>query len=198
MEFLKRPWRGEEKLWKVFWLYGVVGGILINLVVGLALGEGIIGLLVQLPFTIWIMVSEWRCAWNAGAKFWGYIVRVLVILSVIGYLFMMVAVTGLMALGGALSSFKVNGAPTTSSPVTPSAPSAPNALPVSPAEAPPATAAPTTSNAAPAVAAPTASPAQAACEKRMADYAIANHGDPKAYIAQNQAWLQQCIASGGK
>lgn len=256
MGFIKRAWKGEEKLWKVFWLYGVVGGFLLNFVVGLAIGKGMVGFLVQLPYAIWIMVSEWRCAWNASAKFWGVIVRILVVFGVIGYILLAVMTAGLFAIfgvGGAsamggmqacaetmaeqakasgqepkeymkqhdkemqaclakamgISADKFGGAavPQAASvsaaapvvapvsgnaPVAPAAPTAPVAAPAAPmAGAVPVT--PASGNV------PAVAPAPAAyanpCEQKMAEYAIANHADPKAYITQNQAYLTQCMAT---
>lgn len=80
MELIKRAWNGEEKLWKVFWLYNVLGGIVISFLVSLV---PIIGILLCIIYFVWNTVSLWRCAWNASIKLWGYILRVLIIFCVL-------------------------------------------------------------------------------------------------------------------
>ena len=86
MNIIKKCWRGEEKLWKVFWLYGV----LLKIVVRLALAgvaaispviAGILGiavLLLAIPYIVWSLVSTWRCAFNVRQEFWGYMARIYV------------------------------------------------------------------------------------------------------------------------
>ena len=95
---IKRCWHGREKLWIVFWAYGVfgTGGILagclamifIGLQVGLVVAPqdthgGYIGSLVgmalgaamALPYLIWMTVSLYRCAPNCETKIWGRLVQ---------------------------------------------------------------------------------------------------------------------------
>lgn len=103
MGFMKRAWRGEERLWRVFWL----GAALFNLCWAIltlllctalffgfkkALGlpvainaAGIVYLLMTLSFQIWSWVAQWRCAWNVDWRAWGVIVRILVVLGVISF-----------------------------------------------------------------------------------------------------------------
>lgn len=189
--FIGRAWRGEEKLWKVFWLYGVVGGIVLQTLITVLAGVGgmflaIPGLILMLAFAVWNIVSVWRCAWNAKAKVWGYIVRVLCVLSGLSYVSTLLAVGGMMFVGSAVKSGAVN--------ITPAAVTAPAVPGNAPSPAPAApVAAPMPPMAAPAAPAPAYSP----CEKQMADFALANGVDPKTYIAQNQAWLAQCNQAGG-
>lgn len=101
MGFVKRAWKGETKLWIVFWLFGVavttVGFIAFGLLMGILLGVlsmtgaplivvkvlGILVIIIPVIYYIWNAVSLWRCAWNAKLKIWGYIVRVLVVLGVV-------------------------------------------------------------------------------------------------------------------
>ncbi len=91
-DFIRRYWRAEARLWKVFWLYGVLGATAVGYVVGLVkgvvpsfpmwIGAGLIfwGLAVvgSVAYQVWAYVSIWRCAFNAGWKGWGVIARVLV------------------------------------------------------------------------------------------------------------------------
>lgn len=86
MSGIRSAWKGEEKLWKVFWLYNFLAGIFIGFVLG-AIPDGTalftVVAIAALAWVIWATVSIWRCAFNAGWKGWGYIVRVLVVLSLI-------------------------------------------------------------------------------------------------------------------
>jgi len=81
-------WKGNERLWKVFWIY--------NWLVGTAVGIGVEAASNSLPMSaflvvavliliwaVWVTVSLWRCAFNASWRGWGYIVRAVVGLAVI-------------------------------------------------------------------------------------------------------------------
>jgi hypothetical protein len=79
-----RAWRGEEPLWKVFWVYGVVtSGVLIAFyaiafyVDRIALRQAL--LLCFAPYTAWILVSVWRCANNTNEKLWSLLARLLTV-----------------------------------------------------------------------------------------------------------------------
>ncbi len=72
-----RAWRGEEPLWKVFWVYGVLVSIALALFYLLAMDEKRIivqqALLIALAgHTVWILVAIWRCAANSP---WGSLAR---------------------------------------------------------------------------------------------------------------------------
>ena len=208
----------------VFWVYGIVGGILLQILMGLLVGiGGFVGVglaaLLLIPYGIWSCVSNWRCAWNAGAKIWGIIVRVLVVISIPGYLFAVVGLFGAAALGGAATMAvpaapietpameqPMSVAPAPMAPETPmsvvpmgspgdsmAAPAAPVAPMATMGSSDPAAPAPLAPVAAPAAPAP--APAIDACEQRMTDFAVQNKADPKAYIAQNQTYLAQCRAA---
>ncbi len=98
----KRCWRGQEPLWKVFWGWFFFGhGIILGCSVGFmvlamvfgfvtsprSLDAGIAGMaagavllvLAVVPYGVWSAVSVWRCANNCINKFWGYLVRLVVI-----------------------------------------------------------------------------------------------------------------------
>lgn len=74
-----RAWRGEAPLARVFWVYGVcVSSVLVLLYVP-ALYENRLGvqqvmLFVLAGYTVWILVSVWRCAASARS-FWGVLAQ---------------------------------------------------------------------------------------------------------------------------
>ncbi|MCP5362049.1 MAG: hypothetical protein H6908_05395 [Hyphomicrobiales bacterium] len=89
---LSRAWNGQERLWKVFWIYGVVVGLVIGFLAGILVltlfgAEYVPGRIINfviLPYKIWIWVALWRCAFNTNWKILGYVVRVMIALDVIG------------------------------------------------------------------------------------------------------------------
>ena len=75
---------GQGPLWRVFWLWGVVGSwILFALFYAALQTMGITWLLVvvsgiiMLPFTAWILTSVWMCARNVNNPGWGDAARFL-------------------------------------------------------------------------------------------------------------------------
>lgn len=85
MDFLKRPWKGESKLWLVFWVYGIAFSIAFKLAsfVILVAQPAIWPVIVAfaLVYTLWWYVSLWRCAFNTRWKFFGYLARIWVIVA---------------------------------------------------------------------------------------------------------------------
>lgn len=84
--FLVRYWRGEAPLWKAFWLYGVlasnVGVALVawGLVSGRIDEHGLTGLVMLLIlYTVWVLVSIWRCAGNARTEYYAILARALTV-----------------------------------------------------------------------------------------------------------------------
>ncbi|WEX08589.1 hypothetical protein [Chelativorans sp. AA-79] len=74
-----RAWHGAEPLGKVFWGYGVSASAIFVFLHVLAIHEGRLVAQQLLLFgfagyTIWILVSVWRCATNAH-PFWGLLAR---------------------------------------------------------------------------------------------------------------------------
>lgn len=110
MSFIGRSWKGEEPLWKVFWLYGVLLGIVVNILVeiikDMQLGQwvtlGALGFR-YLVYGIWLIVSQWRCAFNANWSIWGYIIRTLLFIGVCSYIFVM----GSILMGASVAGFDV-------------------------------------------------------------------------------------------
>ncbi len=100
MGFIKRSWRGEEKLSRVFWLYYVLGEFILFLFLFLivfliskvvtSVPPFLIFLIYVIPglgYFIWIFVSLWRCAFNSNWKGWGYFIRtweVTIVISLFG------------------------------------------------------------------------------------------------------------------
>jgi ABC-type sugar transport system permease subunit len=92
-------WRGHGSLWKVYWLYGVLGSNLLALILLLLMQRGAIGsvwfqlvLLLLAAYTVWIVVSVWRCAFNVEKPMYGHMARALTVawainaLLVLGFL----------------------------------------------------------------------------------------------------------------
>lgn len=70
-----RAWRGEEPLWKVFWVYGVATSVMIVALYAVTFYDGRIALrqvllLCLAAYTAWVLVSVWRCARNTKNIFW--------------------------------------------------------------------------------------------------------------------------------
>jgi hypothetical protein len=71
-------WRGEGPLWRLYWIYGVLlstlGGTLILVAVRYRLVSSWIVLalvVLGLAYTLWVLVSVWRCAFNTGRAPYG-------------------------------------------------------------------------------------------------------------------------------
>jgi hypothetical protein len=90
MRWLKLAWHGEERLWKVLWVYGVAVscvGFFAALAVemGIAMSTGVVGapsestwflvydswLALSSCYWVWIIVSLWRCAFNLKQRLLG-------------------------------------------------------------------------------------------------------------------------------
>ncbi len=96
--FWARYWRGQGRLVIAFWIIGVIGAIVLNVVqqvmiaLGLMLyyfekaGASTVTPLIYAAFGLWIVyaiyasVSIWRCAFNTSWPAWGYLARGCVIL----------------------------------------------------------------------------------------------------------------------
>ena len=86
MSVVRYYWRGEGPLWKVYWLYGVLGstvlaGILLALMQRGALGSIWFQLVLLLlaAYTVWIVVAVWRCAFNVEKPLYGHMARALTV-----------------------------------------------------------------------------------------------------------------------
>ena len=86
--FILNYWSGKEKLWKAFWLIGIVGRIfvaffivifsLIGKSIGLTWSVAILSVLFVLIYIILAFVSIWRCAFNTQNNNWGYVARIFI------------------------------------------------------------------------------------------------------------------------
>lgn len=75
---------GHAPLWKAFWLWGVLlSWILFAVFAGLASMTGVnwglfaLATIVMMPYTAWILVAVWQCAFNTDNDLWGYLARFL-------------------------------------------------------------------------------------------------------------------------
>lgn len=102
MQWIKRAWRGEERLWKVFWVYGILAGYALDAVTMLGFVMliphvhlmpwhapvwlyvlGAVWTIFLWCFSIWTAVALWKCSFNSGRRYWGYAARVAYVLSVV-------------------------------------------------------------------------------------------------------------------
>ena len=82
--FFYSSWRGEQPLWKAYWLnftaiplfLGFIGDIVPDTWVTV-----IAYLIVVAIVYVWALVSVWRCAQNASRPIWGVLARGIVIIS---------------------------------------------------------------------------------------------------------------------
>ena len=92
-------WEGRGPLWKVYWLYGVLGSVVLALILLFLIQRGAIDsvwfqlvLLLLAAYTVWILVSVWRCAFNVENPMYGHMARALTVawainaLLVLGFL----------------------------------------------------------------------------------------------------------------
>jgi hypothetical protein len=91
-------WQGRERLWKVFWLYNLLGSNLLFIIMGslltamehkrvdevILIPMGVLFATIAFAVFIWLSVSLWRCSSNVKWKGWGVIVCMLVIMGWLG------------------------------------------------------------------------------------------------------------------
>lgn len=86
---IRGAWKGEERLWIVFWVYFWLIGIVVSVGSGFLADAGLLAELVAgvlgAAWLVWIAVSQWRCSSNTSWRGWGYVVRVLVVFSVVAW-----------------------------------------------------------------------------------------------------------------
>lgn len=108
--YIKRCWKGEEKLWKVFWIWNILVGILLSFIVqvtflvtvfpvaitvsvnesfeGVTLPKlllcllGIFLFLLSIVYDVWALVSLWRSAFNCSKKIFGYLARLWIVVVI--------------------------------------------------------------------------------------------------------------------
>ncbi len=79
-----QAWRGQQPLWKVFWIYGVATSLVLVLfyVLGFYLDRVALRQVLLLCFalyTTWILISVWACANNTSKPIWGLFARFLTV-----------------------------------------------------------------------------------------------------------------------
>lgn len=183
MDALKQAWRGEERLKKVFLIYGVAGNIAVSLLAyetdkHLWTMIGKIVYVLAFAYFVFSAVALWRCAFNTERPTAGRVVRILVLcVAVLQIFFLFFNVF-----------IKQHHTVRTHVPVHKSRISE-QLAPLSdtdthvPASVMPATITPPTPQ----------EKYKASCEQNLADNAIKNGVDPKQYVAQNQAYVNQCV-----
>lgn len=77
---ITRYWHGGGPLWRIYWLYGVLGSIVLATILGVALmAEAVAVQQVMLPillaYTVWIVVAVWRCAPNTRKELYTHLAR---------------------------------------------------------------------------------------------------------------------------
>jgi len=96
VNFFRKAWRGEERLWKVWWFVGAPLGIL-NAAVSIWLNEAsetnsgmsslfplIAWLILVAAYFAWCHMALW-CAKNVEIKAWEYLAKFLIIMGLIRY-----------------------------------------------------------------------------------------------------------------
>jgi hypothetical protein len=99
-DFVIRAWTGRERLWKVYWIYGALASVGLVFVLRMLLAVGMPQFLmfaIVAPYQVWLVVSAWRCAFNADWRGWGYIARFLTVAGVAVTILGLAAVTTLGA-----------------------------------------------------------------------------------------------------
>jgi hypothetical protein len=85
--FLKEPLQGKTSLSKVFWLYGLLGSILVS-ALGLALDTGNelvmrIYTVLSLLFSVYVTVATYQCASNCRSKILARLARISAVISLV-------------------------------------------------------------------------------------------------------------------
>jgi hypothetical protein len=93
MNYVKKLWRGEERLWVTYWFFGALGNIAF-IVLSVFLGEfgfydafenaGLNVWLVSVAYGIFMFVAIWKSAGNyEGKRIWSILARVAVVIAVL-------------------------------------------------------------------------------------------------------------------
>lgn len=94
--FIVRFWRGQGPLWKVYWFYGVAVSCALAAAFAAALYAGNVAMQqLLLPviflYTLWVVVSVWRCAPNTGKEVYTHLARVLTVAWALNVVFLLIA-----------------------------------------------------------------------------------------------------------
>lgn len=84
--FLVDAYNGKEPLWRVFWLYGVFFSTVVTTLFLWVVSQDIHFLAIDqvlviafIPYTVWLLISIWRCAFNVSQELYGHIGRALTV-----------------------------------------------------------------------------------------------------------------------
>ena len=101
----RRCLKGDVSLWVVYWLLGVVGGILAGLIaLFIATASPILGMIFTSVYVVWWSISLWRCALNASFLLLTYLARGLLVL---GFAIGAVLISGMIDINDAISSLLI-------------------------------------------------------------------------------------------
>ena len=94
--FVLRFWRGAGPLWQVYWVYGVGVSCALAAAFAAALFADNVAmqqllLPVILVYTIWVVVSVWRCAPNTGKEVYTHLARGLTVAWALNVVFLLIA-----------------------------------------------------------------------------------------------------------
>lgn len=83
--FFWRCWHGKERLWKAFWLLGLLSAIIFKLteIPSSQQVQAILVLIVFLPIQVFWWVSVWRCAFRSSHWGWAILARAHVIVTIL-------------------------------------------------------------------------------------------------------------------
>jgi hypothetical protein len=85
--FLKEPLQGKTSLSKVFWLYGLLGSVLVS-ALGLAVDTGNdlamrIYMVLSLLFTVYVSIATYQCAANCRSTLLARLARISAVMSLV-------------------------------------------------------------------------------------------------------------------
>lgn len=83
--FLVSFWRGEERLWRAYWVAGVFGSWAVSTLAVLMINAGFlpwqVGIGLAFVYALYAAVVIWRCAPNSNWRWWGIAARTTLVLS---------------------------------------------------------------------------------------------------------------------
>jgi len=86
-----RLWKGEDRLWRAFWLAWLLGGVLIGLATAVLVDAGLLSALMaavaRVFYIIYSSIAVWRNAFNCDKPVWGYGARLLMVVSIAALVF---------------------------------------------------------------------------------------------------------------
>ncbi len=76
---------GEAPLWVVYWLFGIVGGVLAGVVaLFAAMLSPILGITLMSLYATWWTISLWQCGRNVAYRFFAFLARGLLLFGLLG------------------------------------------------------------------------------------------------------------------